>query len=510
MPLTGTTSEAGTSALDVVIQDAIRPDTLKPLCVDLDGTLVRSDLLLECLLSMLDSRATLLKLPHLLTTNRAALKRRAAACGRIDTSLLPYNEELLAYLRAQRADGRRLVLVTAADITIARAVADHLKLFDEVIASDGEHNLKGEAKARALVRRFGEAGFSYAGNDLSDLAVWKSACSAIVVNAGRSVRDALDRQDRTSIELVIDDKPPLFRSMLRAMRPHQWVKNALVFVPIVMAHAVTDAVAWLNALAMFAAFCATASGIYIVNDLADLSADRQHPRKRHRAIASGDVPLHLIAAAAILLIGLGIGLSAAIGTLSIIILYAFVSVSYSMGLKEYPLLDVFMLAGLYTIRVIGGGQAAGHSASLWLLAFSGFLFLSLALVKRTEEISAVLRQDGGRTAGRRGYFPGDVPMLQSFGCAASFASTVVLALFIGSDAALTQYPVPELLYGTVPLMLFWQCRLWLSTTRGHMHDDPIVFASRDWVSWIVAGCTFILFASAALGSHRMLLGLVGP
>ena len=376
-------------------------------------------------------------------------------------------------------------------------MAEHLGLFDEVIASDGSHNLKGEAKARALIERFGLQGFAYVGNDAPDLPVWKAARSAVVVNAPRAIREQVMRT--MVVEASFETRPSLLRAAVRAMRPHQWAKNVLVFVPLVMAHAITDVTGWRNALGMFLAFCATASGIYLVNDLSDLAADRQHPRKRQRPLASGALPLPVGAALACVLLAAGFGLSHLIGASGVILVYAVASISYSLVLKELPLVDVFMLAGLYTVRVLGGGIASGHRASLWLLAFSGFLFLGLALIKRTEEMAAVARSDGGRTAARRGYFPGDVAMLQNLGCAATFASGVVLALFVGSDAASQRYVSPDLLWGIVPLMLFWQCRLWLSTTRGHMHDDPIVYATRDWVSWIVAGSILALVAAATIG-----------
>jgi len=479
-----------------------------PLCVDLDGTLIQTDLLVEGLVAILTNRRLLGKLPRLFATRRAGFKRNVAALAAIDASLLPYNRPLLAYLREQKASGRRLVLATAADQCVAHAVAEHLDLFDEVISSDGEHNLKGEAKARALVARFGPRGFSYIGNESSDLPVWRAARSAIVVNAPRAVREEVDRS--VPVEARFDEQPSLFRAALRAMRPHQWAKNVLVFVPLIMAHAVTDLTGWCNALAMFLAFCATASGIYLVNDLADLAADRQHPRKRHRPLASGALPLGMGAGLACVLLAVGFSLSATIGASVVVGIYAIASISYSLALKELPLVDVFMLAGLYTIRVLGGGVATGHRASLWLVAFSGFLFLGLALIKRTEEMAAVARSGGSRTAGRRGYFPGDVGILQTFGCSATFASGVVLALFVGSDAASSRYATPELLWGIVPLILFWQCRLWLSTARGHMHDDPIVYATRDWVSWIVVGCIFALVAAATIGMPFSFLGLEQP
>ncbi len=475
-----------------------------PLCVDLDGTLIQTDLLIEGTFAVITNRRLVGKWPRMLATSRAGLKRNVAALAPLDVSILPYNRTLLAYLREQKAAGRKLVLATAADQHVAQAVADHLDLFDEVIASDGERNLKGEAKAQALVARFGPQGFAYAGNDSCDMPVWRAAQSAVVVNASRRVHDAVSRS--MVVDARFDDRPSRARAALSAMRPHQWAKNVLVFVPLIMAHAVTDLTAWLDALIMFAAFCATASGIYLVNDLSDLAADRRHPRKRRRPFASGTLPLPVGAVMACVLLIAGFGLSTLVGASVVVAIYAIASVSYSLALKEFPLVDVFMLAGLYTIRVFGGGVATGHWASLWLLAFCGFLFLGLALIKRTEEMAAVGRSGGDRTAGRRGYFPGDVQILQSFGCASTFASGVVLALFVGSDAASAQYASPGLLWGIVPLILFWECRLWLSTARGHMHDDPIVYATRDWVTWIVAACIFAVVTAANIGVPLPLLG----
>jgi 4-hydroxybenzoate polyprenyltransferase/phosphoserine phosphatase len=475
-----------------------------PLCVDMDGTLIKSDVLVEGLVATLTNRRLFGKLPRLFCFSRAELKKRVAGLAQLNPALLPYNDDLRAYLGEQKLAGRRLVLATAADGAIAHAVAEHVDLFDEVIASDGVRNLKGAAKRDALVERFGEGGFAYAGNDSADLPIWRAAGSAVVVNAPRAVRNEVARN--MELEACFDQRPSLFRAALKAMRPHQWAKNVLVFVPLVMAHAITDLAGWGHALAMFAAFCATASGIYLVNDLSDLAADRQHPRKCRRPLASGALPLMTGVGLAAILIALGVGISLAIGAFSIIALYAATSLAYSLAFKEMPLVDVFMLAGLYTLRVLGGGVATGNQASLWLVAFSGFLFLGLALIKRTEEMSAVRRSGGARSAARRGYFPDDVPILQNLGCAATFASGVVLALFVGSDAASSHYATPQLLWGIVPLVLFWQCRLWLSTTRGHMHDDPIVFASRDWVSWIVVGCVLVILAAATIGVPMPLLG----
>ena len=449
-----------------------------PLVVDLDGTLVRGDTLSEAAVALIRDWRLWPALALLLTAGRAAFKRRIAALAPPAAALLPYNARLVAYLRAQKAAGRRLVLATAADRAVADAVAAELGLFDEVLASDGATNLKGAAKARALVERFGTGGFAYAGDSRADLAVWRHAAAAVLVNVAPAV--AAEVTARIPVELAIADRTPPAAALWRAMRPHQWAKNLLVLVPLLGAHAYGQPTAWRGAALTFWAFCATASAIYLVNDMADLAADRAHPRKRLRPFASGEVAIGAGLVLTFALLALGAGLALAAGALPLIALYAATTIAYSIRLKELPLVDVFCLAGLYTLRLFAGGEASGHPVSLWLLGFSSFLFLSLALTKRVGELAAP-----GATAARRGYLPEDAALLQMFGCGATFASCIVLALYVQSEAAAHRYASPALLWGMVPLFLFWQCRLWLSTARGHMHDDPIVYAARDRVSWSV-------------------------
>jgi len=462
-----------------------------PLCVDLDGTLTYADTLLESMVSQCFRPRMMRALLALPVIGRAAFKDRIADPDSFDPALLPYNQALLLYLKRQKLEGRYLVLATAANRTIADAVADHVGLFDEVIASDATRNLKGNAKAAALCQRFGDKGFAYAGNDASDIAVWKSAGAALPVNAS----PAVTRRSHcvADVEESFPPRSSTLTALLRAMRPHQWVKNLLVFIPIFTAHAIGDTLSWINAFLTFAAFCAMASAIYLVNDVTDLAADRLHPRKRLRPFASGALPLPAGLAAAGFLAATGVALALASNTLAVIALYALMSTAYSLTLKEKPLVDVFLLGALYTIRLFGGGVATGHALSLWLLAFSAFLFLGLALLKRVAELA---RQTHAAPSGRRGYMTADVPVLQAFGCAASFASSLVLALFVQREATAAQYASPGLLWGIVPIMLFWQCRLWLSTARGYMHDDPIVYSAHDWVSWIVGGSVMLVLLLA--------------
>jgi 4-hydroxybenzoate polyprenyltransferase len=468
----------------------------KPLCIDLDGTLILTDMLMESLASLVSERRGLLRLPELFTTNLADFKRRLATLTAPDPALLPYNGPLLDYLREQKDQGRRLILVTATDAEMAQRIADHLGLFEEVIASDGVVNLKGRVKAEELLRRFGHNGFDYAGNDWPDLAVWREARGIIVVNAPSALNKTV-RNLGTEISEFPRQTSRLSAS-IRAMRPYQWVKNILVFVPLLTSQAFTDWQGLIGALLLFMSFCATASSLYVLNDLVDLSADRQHPRKRKRPFANGSLPLSFgfWLSAALLLIGLG--LAATTQAASLIVLYAVVTAAYSFSLKQLPLIDVFTLATLYTLRIIAGGVASNHPATLWLMAFAGFMFLSLALIKRCGELPRDLLQHyHSNESRRRGYFGGDRLLLVIFGVASTFASSVVLALFVGATAATNQYQSPQLLWGLVPLILFWQCRLWLSTERGYMHDDPIVYAFRDWVSWIAGAVAIVIVLQAS-------------
>ncbi|MBX9702348.1 MAG: UbiA family prenyltransferase [Acetobacteraceae bacterium] len=469
-----------------------------PLCVDMDGSLLRIDTLHEAALAAACAGPrALLRLLGALRDGKAAVKAAAAETWSFDPATLPYSAALLALIETERAAGRRIVLCTAAHRRIAERIAAHLGLFDEVIATEGGENLRGPRKAARLVERFGRGGFLYAGNDATDLAVWAESGGAVVVNAPGAV---LSRARALApVSAVLRDAAPGAgaRAALRALRPHQWLKNALCLVPPLAAGDLGLA-AWAGALTVMVAFCLTASAIYVVNDLSDLAADRAHPRKSRRPFASGALSAKtgMLMAPALLLGGLLLGWLA--GALPILIAYAVLSVAYSLALKEQPLVDVFALAALYTIRLFGGGEASGHPVSLWLLSFSAFIFLSLALIKRVAELDR-LQKAKERRASRRGYAVEDAPILQSFGSAATFASAVVLLLYIQSDTASRTYAAPAALWGAVPLLLFWQCRLWISTARGYMHDDPIVYASRDWVSWAVLACLGAVVALAWAG-----------
>jgi 4-hydroxybenzoate polyprenyltransferase len=462
---------------------AARPSGPLPLFVDLDGTLVQTNTLIENILSAIDHPGQLMCAIFSLRHGKAAMKQRISAQADLDPTLLPYNQDLLLFLKSEADAGRYLVLATGADRKIATAVADHLEVFDAVLASDGEVSLTGAKKLAAIRRMIGTHPFAYVGNDRKDLAIWREAECGIVVNAPPSFERAAARL--TTIEAALARKTARLPALLRAMRLHQWVKNLLVFVPIITARAADDLVAWGFAGLTFVAFSLCSSGMYLLNDLRDLAADRQHPRKRHRPFASGALPLQFGFVASPLLLLSGIGLGMVVGVLPIILLYLLGAMAYSLYLKSRPLVDVFLLAALYSLRLFGGGVATGYRVSLWLLAFSSFLFLGLAMVKRVSELMTLSAKDSSRATGR-GYKPTDAGILQFMGVASSFVASMVLALYMQSELNPKLGHYPMFSWALIPLSLFWQCRLWFSTARGHMHDDPIIFAARDWVSWLVA------------------------
>jgi phosphoserine phosphatase len=365
------------------------------LIVDLDGTLVLTNTLTESIL-LAARRPWQLGWGLFLASwlGKAAMKQHIAAAVDLKPELLPYNEELLSLLRIEAVSGRSLILATGADRNIASAVADHLGIFDAVLASDGKLNLTGATKLRAIRETIGDRPFSYVGNHLKDLPIWREAQSGIVVNAPAFVERKAVKATR--IEAALAPRTSLLKGLLRAIRPYQWAKNLLVFVPIITARAIDDLAAWGLAILMFVGFSAVASGTYLLNDLLDLAADRQHSRKRTRPFASGSLPLHVGLIATPLLLLAGVGLGQVTGTLPIALLYVFISMAYIFYLKSQPLVDVFLLATLYTLRLFGGGIATGYHVTLWLLAFASFLFLSLGIVKRVSELMTVSPQGGER------------------------------------------------------------------------------------------------------------------
>ena len=461
----------------------------QPLVVDLDGTLIHTDMLHESALKVLRERpwATLF-IPLWLARGKAVLKQRLADRSRFDPASLPYNEALLTWLRQQKDAGRRLILCTASHQSIAQSIADHLQLFDEVMASDGETNLSGPRKAEALTARFAATGFVYVGNCDKDLAVWSVAHRAVVVNGASGL------SDRARAVCDIEHEFPLRASgmltWLRVIRAHQWLKNLLLFIPLIAAHQFSDLGTWLSLVLAFCAFSLCASAAYITNDLLDLESDRLRPRKRSRPFASGLIPAWQGAVLMPFLLASGIALALWVNVafLQWLLVYLALTCAYSFGLKRLMLVDCLTLAMLYTLRIVAGTAAASLDLSFWLLAESVFLFLSLAFVKRYAEL-ALQAESGAVKAHGRGYFTSDAPLIQTLGVTSGYVAVMVLALYLNSEEVLELYRNPTLVWAAIPFMLFWVSWMWMQASRGNMHDDPLVFAVKDKAS-LLSGLGF--------------------
>jgi 4-hydroxybenzoate polyprenyltransferase len=465
-----------------------------PLVVDLDGTLIKTDLLVESVCSRLAQEPlSLFVLPFWLLKGRAHLKREIAQRVQLDAALLPYRTELVDYLRAEHDKGRAIVLATASDERFAKQVADHLKVFDTVLASDGITNLAAERKRERLVAQFGEKGFDYVGNESHDLAVWSSARKAIVVNPKPRLKRAVVKV--APFESVFEEPGASVGEYFRALRPQQWLKNILIFVPLLAAHLFSEPVLVATTVVAFMAFCCCASSGYLINDLCDLPADRHHPSKRLRPFASGRLPPVYGLAMAPALVVLGCLLSWLVSWLLVgfLLLYLTLTVAYSLRLKKVVLLDVFLLACFYTLRIIAGGIAAAVPLSVWLLAFSMFLFLSLAFIKRYAEL-VIMRSVDGDHAQARSYELSDAELLAIEGTASGYAAVLVLSLYIASGAVKVLYSTHLILWLVCPMLLYWIGYLWMVAHRGKMHHDPLVFAVRDGTSRIL----ILLMLAAAL------------
>jgi len=456
--------------------------TQPPLVVDLDRTLLRTDASTESVMVL--ARTDPFALPGLawaLLRGRAHAKRRLAAAALPDVATLPYREDLLEYLTEQKRGGRTLVLATDADARVAHAVARRLGLFDVVLASDGTTNLRGTAMARALIERFGARGFDYVGGSNADLPAWQAARAAIVV--GAACRFAARIARTTPIERAFDDPRPRWPRYVQALRPHHWIKNALVLVPLATTSAALAPSAFLHASLAFAAFSLCASSVYLVNDLLDLGADRRHPSKRHRALASGAIPLRRALAAVPLLLAAAFTIAHALPAAFSVALVAYFALTtvYSLGLKDIAVVDVLWLAVGYALRVAAGAFAIGARPSAWLLAVCIFLFLSLALVKRYTELSR-LQADTGGAARARGYDSGDKTLILVQGIASGYLSVLLLALYVHVDIPAALHARRELFWIVCVLLLAWLNVAWFAAARGRMHDDPVTFALTDPVS----------------------------
>ena len=478
--------------------DAVRVPALVPLCIDLDGTLVRTDMLHEAALDVAKRKPlALLKAPLWLRQGKAMVKYRIGELAALDVSRLPYRQEVLDLIKEARGQGRPVVLATAAAPQIAHAISEHLGLFDEVLCSDETCNLSSHNKTRRLVERFGEHGFDYVGNSRDDLAVWRAARHVVVVSNNDRLFAEAARHGQTThrISHLRSGMPPV----LRSMRPHQWLKNLLIFVPLLAAHHMGDFTFLLNAVLAAIAFSLTASSVYIVNDLFDLKDDRAHKSKSRRPFASGEAPIIAGVVTAPILLLMAFAIALLLPPLFLVTLFAYMMLTsaYSLRLKRQVILDVILLAGLYTIRVIAGSAATQILPSFWLLAFAMFVFFSLALVKRYTELLGSPAHTEALPG--RGYVPGDMVVLMSLGTSSALISVLVLALYIASPQVMATYEEPMWLWLLPPAMLYWASRLWMKTQRGEVHDDPVVFAIRDRQSILIVLLLAPVLAAARFG-----------
>ena len=466
------------------------------LVVDLDGTLLKSDTLYESFWSAFGKnwRTPFLSVVAL-GRGKAALKDYLRSAAEIDVSTLPYDEVVVAYIHAYRQQGGRVALVTASNQILADNIAEHLQIFDEVHGSDDTHNLKGASKAAFLIERFGRDAFQYMGDAHADLPVWEASQEIVTVNAAPSLRQKAEDLGKPIEHLVTKAKS--MHPYIKALRPHQWLKNSLIFLPMLAAHHL-DAATFFSSLLAFIAFSLVASSVYVLNDLLDLNADRAHPRKRLRPFASGAVPIaHGGYLALALLLG-GTLVAAFLGWAFLLALGAYyvLTTAYSLTLKRKIVLDICVLAGLYTMRIIAGGVATGIELSVWLLAFSIFFFLSLAAVKRQAEL-VDMAERGTLTAKGRGYHVADLPIISMVGLAAGYIAVLVMALYVNSPTVQELYAFPYALWGICCVLLYWLTRMVLITHRGAMHDDPVVFAAKDRVSQL---CFVVMLGFGVTGA----------
>ncbi|MDR1086015.1 MAG: UbiA family prenyltransferase [Deltaproteobacteria bacterium] len=469
----------------------------KNLVIDLDGTLLKTDSLWELFFKALSNG-------HLesfiwLLSGRAHFKNRLASSTELDLNILPWNQEVIDLARVSREKGGQVWLATASDEILARKVTEHFDFFSGCISSDGRQNLKGEAKALELVKRFGTGGFIYAGNSSADVKVWAAAGEAIVVGDSNLASKA--RQVNSNVTVLAPGSSSFlsFRPILKVTRMHQWAKNFLLFVPLIMGHFFS----W-NALAKsaagFLAFCFISSAGYILNDLLDIDSDRRHPEKRNRPFASGsvDLPQGFFLFTVSLSAGLLVALIVGLPFLTVALLYFIAAALYSLSLKLVNIVDIVVLTLLYCLRVFAGGVATNVEISQWLLSFSFFVFAALSLIKRLGELRRT-SIEGTESNSRRPYESNDAVFFLTLTSGCICSAVLTLAIYVGDAAAFSRYRSPELLLLFCPVLFYWLARLLKLADGGKMPYDPVFFTLTDKVSWFCLGLGILAYLLATIG-----------
>lgn len=467
-----------------------------PLIVDLDGTLIKSDLLLESIYAIIRRNPLLVFfLPLWLLSGKVYFKNRLAQMVQIDSKTLPYNTDFLTYLNNEFSRGRKLVIATASVTKFAEEVASHLGIFTEVFSTDEKYNLSGKRKLALLLENYGEKGFDYAGNSKQDLFIYPHARKAILVNSSKKIYNAARKT--SEVQQVFGSYRRNLLFYFNAIRFYQWVKNILLFIPLITSHEFNNVSIVINLFLGFISFSLCASGGYLFNDFLDLLTDRSHPRKKNRPFASGNLSILTGSILMVLLQCTGLGLAALQGWqfFCLLVFYCTISVAYTCHLKKYILIDVLVLAGLYTLRIVAGAVLTNVPLSFWLLAYSIFLFFSLALVKRCSELITVVNTNRDHVK-RRAYSIVDIDYLREMGISSGYIAILIFALYINSPDVAILYSHQKLLWMICPFFFYWISRLWFKTARGEMTDDPIVFSIKDKASRYVAYTIIIIILLA--------------
>ena len=465
-----------------------------PIVVDLDDTLAKTDFFFESLLIFIKQNPINIfyAVYWMLCNHRAHLKTKIAQAVDIDVTTIPFNKPLIQWLKSKKQSGHRIILATASHRKYADDVANHIGLFDQVLATEEGFNLKGANKEKKLIELYGPQGFIYVGDSEADLKVWRSAESAVLVGGSKQIKDKLTKIVPVLHEFPRDENK---RVWLRAIRIHQWVKNLLLFVPLLTSHNLTDPGKMGMTIIAFFAFSFCASAVYILNDFFDLSDDRKHKSKYQRVFASGDLSILKggIAFSACLIFSLILSLIVSVKFLLIIAIYFSATLLYSLYLKSLMMVDIILLAALFTLRIIAGAVAIDVELSFWLLAFSMFIFLSLAIMKRYIELLSIKNTSAENNTKARGYDVSDIDILSSLGTTCGCLAVLIMAFYLNSPDVIKLYSRQEALWMMCPLLLFWICRTWMKASRGNVDDDPIMFVIKDKVSWLCAGMVLLLF-----------------
>lgn len=458
---------------------------MNPICVDLDGTLIKTDLLVESVVQYVKKNPlNIINVFLWFIGGKANLKAKLAQKVKLDLDAIPFQEEIIKFCETNAVQ-RDLYLVTGSNEAYAKLISDRLGYFKGYYASSNELNLTSNNKANFLKEKFPQ-GFEYIGDSHKDIPVWNASTKGYTVNR--------KYQGLDKVELVDVKKKGFLKSNIKMIRVHQWAKNFLVFVPLMLAHRFSEADLLINSIKAFISFCLIASSVYVLNDLLDVWSDRKHPKKKNRPIANGDVSLTNAVIAFVLCFSVAniISFSMGWGTFGILVGYFAMNILYSFFLKKVTMLDIFILTSFYIFRVTYGGVSTGVEISYWLISFSFFIFLSLAFLKRFAELKVLYKYHGKTATDGRDYVFDDIPVIMNLGVVSGFASVIVLAFYIhfGNQAAL--YSSPKFLWGIETLVLYWISLFWIRASRGKIEDDPVKYAIKDKVSWIIALCSLIL------------------